>query len=702
MYSFVLLFLLSAGLTHHTYGNFNIAEADNSYKLVGEENLASFPHNTDGTNNSDTAPIGKHFSQVLRDTVHLHAHLPENKQRTIIFQLFTDYEQKHNTETTTCVLDATSPQFLNLICGQKSDPSFNIVAHIDRTQTQAGAVTLVKRLCSPTDDRVLLHKHQTIIQELAHNDALFNELNDHLAAIRTQESAVLSLWNEDLFYSLLKQEELLLPGVPRFNEWINNNTFLIDINSYTRVISLVSRNITLVIAATALPALGFATLYDKQYVADQLKKLIDYSDATSVRRLSVPGAILVLLNWYYNKSQLNQAPTSVFDSLANIIGGPAGSTDIVYFGDALRNIITFRKCLQTKIMHITSYIKLLKEIGALTQKNSILQEHLPLITELEQELRRLENSSNDVKRLFKLLASSTFQGKEASFFSSYGNIYVTYNLLHKLKNALVPAMVRVGELDAYVSCAQLLRETKEHKATFCLPQFIENAPKPCIQAERFWNPSINYLYAVTNNISLGGQKPPHVIVTGANAGGKSTTMKGLTINIICAQALGIAPAQSLTFTPFSSITTYLNITDDIAAGKSHFRAGAARAKDLVNRVERVKGFSLTAVDEVFNGTTFEEGQAAAYMLIEKLGSYSHNICITVTHFPEVPQLAEKTGLFTNYKVSVNYHSDGSLSRTYTLEPGVSEQKIALHILKEEGFDDTFLKKARDFLTFKKG
>lgn len=667
---------------------------DNTYDILAQENLPGVLEPALHQNNTGY-PAGKHFSQLLKETKDEHLNLPTKTKRKLMFQLLAEHEKINNTPAIIPVLDATSRQDLNLICGPKSDPTFSIATHIDRTQTEAGAATLIKRLCTPTDNITLLQKHQAIIKELSINKKLFENLSNHLAAMHTNESAILSLWNEDLFYSLLKQEELLIPGIPRFNNWINNNAFLIDINSYTRIITLITSNLTLAVAATALPALGIATLYKKEHIANSLNQIASLADAHSVRKYSVPGLALLALHWYHSSPRTTSA--------ANIIGGPAGATNVVYFGDALRNIITFRKCLQTKIMHVTSYIKLLKEIGALTQKNEILQEYLPLIANLEDELKKLETSSHDVKRLFTLLSSATFKGEEASFFSSYGNIYVTYNLLHKVKTALIPAMACVGELDAYMSCARLLLETEGHAAGYCLPIFIDGKEKPYVKADNFWNPSIHYQKAVTNSLELGGKQPAHIIVTGANAGGKSTTMKGLTLSIICAQALGIAPAKSFTFTPFSCISTYLNITDDIAAGKSHFRAGAARAQELVNRVENIagKGLSLTAVDEVFNGTTFEEGQAAAYLLIEKLGSYPHNMCVTVTHFPMVPLLAEKTGAFTNYKVSVTYNPDGSLARSYKLEPGISEQKIALHILKEEGFDATFLKKAQQFLLSKK-
>jgi len=171
-------------------------------------------------------------------------------------------------------------------------------------------------------------------------------------------------------------------------------------------------------------------------------------------------------------------------------------------------------------------------------------------------------------------------------------------------------------------------------------------------------------------------------------------------NIILAQSIGIAPAKKLSFTPFSKIVAYLNITDDIAAGNSHFKAGVLRARDVLMTVrnERTKGRCLTNVDELFNGTPHKEAQAAGYSFLKLLGAENHNLCIATTHFPRVPELERETENFTNYKVSVGYdRSSGKIAYPYKLERGIADQVITFQILQEEGFDDEFLQEAQRVL-----
>ena len=59
---------------------------------------------------------------------------------------------------------------------------------------------------------------------------------------------------------------------------------------------------------------------------------------------------------------------------------------------------------------------------------------------------------------------------------------------------------------------------------------------------------------------------------------------------------------------FNKIITYLNITDDIAAGNSHFKAGVLRAQDIIKTYKKCKEYEyvIAAKDEAFNGTTFKK------------------------------------------------------------------------------------------------
>ena len=75
------------------------------------------------------------------------------------------------------------------------------------------------------------------------------------------------------------------------------------------------------------------------------------------------------------------------------------------------------------------------------------------------------------------------------------------------------------------------------------------------------------------------------------------------------------------------------------------------------------------------------------------------MCITITHFPKVPLLEkEYPNRFANYKVTASFNSRGDITYPYKIERGISTQNIAFDILKKEGFNDTFIKKAETILS----
>ena len=139
------------------------------------------------------------------------------------------------------------------------------------------------------------------------------------------------------------------------------------------------------------------------------------------------------------------------------------------------------------------------------------------------------------------------------------------------------------------------------------------------------------------------------------------------------------------------IMTYLNITDDIAAGKSHYMAGVDRAKNMMNLVNNNStGFTLTAVDEPFNGTSRSEQEAAAYSFVKVLAKNTKNICITNTHALLVTTLENDVDASAvNYKVYVNYNNDGTFTCPFKLVPGITMQNVAAAILRKEGYGDVF-------------
>ena len=256
-----------------------------------------------------------------------------------------------------------------------------------------------------------------------------------------------------------------------------------------------------------------------------------------------------------------------------------------------------------------------------------------------------------------------------------------------------------------VMCNIALIATKRSK-TYSMAKFIQNK-SPRLDLSGFIHPCIDHEKgdAVKNNMSMGttdGSKPC-IIITGPNAGGKSTSIKSIIISIILAQTFTIVPAEHAKLTPFYFLSSQVNIPD--CKGKeSLFEAEMNRCKshlDVLHDLSKLKettdsnnAFSFIVMDEIFNSTNPIEGIAGAYAVLEKLASYDRNLAIITTHYLYLTKLCKTSrNVFKAYRMNVNINEDGSITYPYKLTPGVSRQYIALELLRLNNFDPEIIERA---------
>ncbi len=306
--------------------------------------------------------------------------------------------------------------------------------------------------------------------------------------------------------------------------------------------------------------------------------------------------------------------------------------------------------------------------------------------------------SSPMKKLVNLLRKNTFKGNE-SYFSHHGNSKVAYALLLECKDELHELFEIVGEIDTFLACAKLIQQSEGQPNGYCFADYVEHTSKPSLQAIDIWHPLVGPQKSVTNSIELGDNHPTNIILTGPNAGGKSTFLKGLTINVLFAQSLGIVPAKKFVVTPFAKINTYMNIADDTAGGNSLFKSEVLRAQKLLDTVKNLPEghFAFSVMDEMFSGTSPKEGEAASYAVAQKIGSLPNSMLLLATHFPKLTELESKTDTFKNYQVRVVRHENGTFSYPFKLEKGKANQNVAIEILQREGFESSILDSAYDIL-----
>jgi hypothetical protein len=233
----------------------------------------------------------------------------------------------------------------------------------------------------------------------------------------------------------------------------------------------------------------------------------------------------------------------------------------------------------------------------------------------------------------------------------------------------------------------IARLNKELRFGFCQ---VVQADNPAVEVKQVWHPSINKDVVVCNDIELTSRR--NAILTGPNAGGKSTLVKSVLLSILLAQTLGVVNAQDMSLTPFAFINSQISIPD--CKGKeSLFEAEMHRCKYNLEYIRSMEeGFSFVIMDEIFNSTNPIEGISGAYAIAKSLGGLKSTVVMFTTHYSYLTKLRRDTKKFVNYKMDVQQTDDGFMF-PYKLSRGVSRQYIALDLLRFKGFRDDIVEEA---------
>lgn len=217
---------------------------------------------------------------------------------------------------------------------------------------------------------------------------------------------------------------------------------------------------------------------------------------------------------------------------------------------------------------------------------------------------------------------------------------------------------------------------------------------PMIHVTKMFHPCLPYEKCVKNDIKLNDTSSM-IVLTGPNAGGKSTLIKSLLVNIVLSQTIIYSACSNISLVPFTFINSQIHIPD--SKGKeSLFEAEMHRAKynlDIISHLEPHQ-YAFLAIDEVFNSTNPIEGIAGAYSIMKHLASYKNTLSIFTTHYLYLTRLSKELECIQNWKMNVNISDNyNSITFPYKFTKGISRQYIALELLKTSGFDANILSDA---------
>ncbi|MEI7632752.1 MAG: endonuclease MutS2 [bacterium] len=179
-----------------------------------------------------------------------------------------------------------------------------------------------------------------------------------------------------------------------------------------------------------------------------------------------------------------------------------------------------------------------------------------------------------------------------------------------------------------------------------------------------------------------------LVITGPNAGGKTTTLKTIGLSALMAQCAAPAPLNHKSHMPvFRNILADIGDEQNVIEGQSTFSAHMRRLVEILRKVDRQ---SLVLLDELGTATDPGEGGALAVAVLEYLSERA-GLVIVSTHIGALKNWAHNHphGRNASFRLSERDHRP-TFRLTLDL-PGISE---ALVVAEQAGLPPEIIKRAR--------
>ena len=135
---------------------------------------------------------------------------------------------------------------------------------------------------------------------------------------------------------------------------------------------------------------------------------------------------------------------------------------------------------------------------------------------------------------------------------------------------------------------------------------------------------------VPNDVDMGGDSAAHtVLLTGTNAGGKSTLLRTVALNVILAQLGAWVTATECEMTVHGRILSRMGARDNIMNGQSTFMVELQEAATILTAADE---HSLVVCDELGRGSSTFCGYSIAFAVLRHLAARIRCRVLFSTHF----------------------------------------------------------------------
>ena len=541
------------------------------------------------------------------------------------------------------------------------------LCNLKTQDTLFGYYYLKKILEKPLKTTKELNMRQDFIKSV--NMDMVKNIKENLGMVKNRERNLLWFWKEQ-DEGTKKVMDTIYFEYP-FLSFLNNNKLFMSIWSYYKTIFSPLYTALSPIIIAIIPYLLMRWLGINIGFFSFVKGLI-------MQTFSSPSIILTQIPFFKNERikkiiQIFSKFISIFFYFQGIYYTYLNARDVVKITDDFKDKL---ECVKSMIIGVRNCNKIIEENNLTIKFNSFVN---TIDSSLALQIKGVINLGNDIV-FCKLLNNNNLLRNNGIIMTLF------YDFINN-RDYMVPFMKYFGIIDLICS----IREMAE-KEYICFPEYLEDN-KPVVFMENLWHPVFKEDNVIYNSIGINYKCPMRVnkdiIVTGPNAGGKSTFIKSLVINIILSQTLTINFCSESKITPFSYINTYLHI-QDTNGKESLFQTEIRRCKEHIDEIKDNKGLCLTVFDEIFSSTNHVEGYAGAKAFCKAIGKIKNSVSIITTHYTKLGSLRKNK--FSNLHFEAN-ENDGDITFDYKVRKGVSNQYVALKLMKQKGFDNELIEDA---------
>ena len=241
-----------------------------------------------------------------------------------------------------------------------------------------------------------------------------------------------------------------------------------------------------------------------------------------------------------------------------------------------------------------------------------------------------------------------------------------------IKKDISSLLKTIYAIDVIDTINKLLLSGEWSKAIYSNETLLWDAKNPILKSGQISNP-----------VNLN----KNIIVTGPNAGGKTTYVKTILANVILGQTIGITYSLRSQIILYDTINSFMRVSD-ILGTRSYFEAEAEYCLNMINKAVSISAQNkqgLFLMDEPMHSTPPTEGMATAYAVIEYLSKLDGISLIITTHFHKLVKLEELyPEKFINLSVDAIPHNNRYIF-PYKIKRGYSYQCIAIELLDIKEF-----------------